>query len=157
MTTVNVSESEQHGGFYVIQIFKLSELVSCPEYLTNQNTGLVSFDPEESSVDILPVAESLSISENPDVNGSGILYNISGSMELPYQTSEVDDFLKEYLFKDVVMVGIKHYGQRIMYGSKRHPLRLTYNLVHGKAQEEGTATVIKISGKIPQKPVFLEG
>jgi hypothetical protein len=157
MIEVNLNNKEQHGGFYAIEILTLDEIVSAPKILTNENVKDMVLNPSVSSVDILPVAESLSISETVSSNRSGTLYNITGSFDIPYQSSEIDDFFHELRHQEIIMIGIKHYKQRKVYGSTLHPLRLTHEMINGKKLEEGSLIRVKISGKIAQKPVFLQG
>lgn len=157
MTTINLAAQEQHGGFYALQIFSTEEIVSSPEILTNKNASQMVLQPSEDSLDIPQLAESLKVSEPQAVTKSGVLYNISGSFEIPLQTSEIDDFLKSFLTKKVILIGVKHFNQQKIYGSKLHPLRLKYEMANGTKQEEASIIKVKIYGKIPQKPVFLVG
>jgi hypothetical protein len=152
---INVREKEQQGGWANIQIVSLDEFVYCPDVLTNENSASIVIISELDGLDVLPVAENLKITEPLSRTKSGIIYNIRGDFEISCQTKQLDDYFDKYVLKKVVMIGTKHYGQQKLYGSKKFPLIFSYTYLNGQKSEQGSRIRIRISGKIPQKPVFL--
>ena len=155
MNTIKTENLEQTGGFFNAQIVSIDELTSCPSILTNNNAKDIVITPSATYLDILPVAENIKITEKSTKTKSGTLYTINGEFEIPVQSSELDAYFNDYLYKKVVLIGIKHYGQQKIYGSKKFPLKFSYQFINGKKLEDGSKIMIKISGKIPQKPVFI--
>ena len=154
MTDINITFEEQTGGWFNVTIVTLEE-IECPDILTNDNASSVVISSAESELDILPVGEGIKITEIPRKTKSGFLYNIKGNFEIAYQSKALDTAFKNYLQKKVVLVGTKHSGQQKMYGSKKFPLDFSYQFVNGTKYEDGTKVRVTVSGKIPQKPVFI--
>jgi hypothetical protein len=155
MKDINISLEEQTGGWFNVAIATLDELVECPAFLTNNNASSVVFAPATSGLDILPVGENIKITEPTQKTKSGTVYNIKGEFEIAYQSKEIDTYLKNYLHKKVVLIGIKHSGQQKLYGSKKFPLAFSYQFINGKNYEDGSKVRVIVTGKIPQKPVFI--
>ena len=155
MNTIKTENLEQTGGFFNAQIVAIDEITSCPSILTNNNAKDIVIPPSTTSIDILPVAENIKISEKPTKTKSGTLYTINAEFSLPVQSSELDTYFQYYLYKKVVLIGIKHYGQQKIYGSKQSPLNFSCQFVNGKKLEDGSKILVKVSGKTPQKPVFI--
>ena len=155
MNTVNTDNLEQIGGFFNAQIIAIEELTNCPAILTNNNAKSIVITPTVTNLDVLPVAENIKITEKSSKTKSGTLYTINGEFEIPVQSSELDTYFNEHLYKKVVLIGIKHYGQQKMYGSKKFPLDFSYQFINGQKVEDGSKIIVKVSGKIPQKPVFI--
>ncbi len=155
MPAINIAQCEQPGGYTVIKIISLDEIIDCPEILTNQNASLFTSTPDPETIDIHFIDDSLKITEKPTRNKSGILYNIYGQIDLANQSSEIDDFLHKRVFQNVVMIGIKTYGQQKLYGSRNYPLKMIYEHINGEKPETGSIMQIRITGNIAQKPVFI--
>jgi hypothetical protein len=155
MNTIQTENLEQTGGFFNAQIVLIDELTYCPVILTNNNASSIVITPTTNNLDILPIAENIKITEKSIKTKSGTLYTINGEFEIPVQSSELDTYFNDHLYKKAVLIGIKHYGQQKMYGSKKFPLDFSYQFVNGKKAEEGNKIIVKVSGKIPQKPVFI--
>lgn len=155
MSDINIALEEQTGGWFNVAIATLDEILECPDFLTNDNATSVVFAPAASGLDILPVGENIKITEPIQKTKSGTLYNIKGEFELAYQSKEVDTYFKNYLHKKVVFIGIKHSGQQKLYGSKKFPLAFSYQFMNGKKYEDGSTVRVTVTGKIPQKPVFI--
>lgn len=155
MSNVNKVLEEQTGGWFNATIATIDELVVCPDVLTNANANTVVLELEPTELNILPVGENITITETPSRTTSGMLYTINGQVEFALQSTDVDTFLAKYLHKKVVLIGVKHFGQQKMYGSKKFPLNFTYQNINGKNLEDGTSVRITVSGKTPQKPVFI--
>ncbi len=155
MSDVTTSNLEQTGGFFNAQIVSIDELTNCPAILTNDNAKSIIITPGSNNLDILPVAENIKITEKSSKTKSGTLYTINGEFEIPVQSSAIDTYFNEHLYKKVVLIGIKHYGQQKIYGSKKFPLDFSYQFVNGQKLEDGSKIIVKVTGKIPQKPVFI--
>lgn len=155
MSEINIAIEEQTGGWFNVVIAKLDELIKCPDILTNSNGSSVLFAPTSDSIDILPVGENIKITEPVQKTKSGLVYNIKGEFEIAYQSKAIDTYLNNHLHKKVVLIGIKHFGQQKLYGSKKFPLTFTYQNINGKNYEDGSRVRITVAGKIPQKPVFI--
>lgn len=155
MNDINIKLKEQTGGWFNVIIVTLDELIECPAILTNDNARRVVLAPAASGLDILPVGENIKITEVPRKTKSGFLYSIKGDFEVAYQSKELDTYFKSYLNKKVALVGIKHTGQQKLYGSKKFPLDFSYQFINGTKYEDGIKVRITVSGKIPQKPVFI--
>ena len=156
MEDLDVSKDEQSGGWFNVSIISIEELFFCPDFLTNSNAETIVVDDDEAdSVDILPVGESIKIRETSKKTKAGYVYTIKGEFEFDYQSKEIDDYLNRFVTKKVILIGIKHFGSRKIYGSKRFPLNFSYQLIDGKKYEDGTRIRVVLSGKIPQKPVFI--
>lgn len=155
MPELSITASEQIGGFKLIRLITLDEIVFCPGVLTNQNAANFLSSPTLETIDALFIGESINIKSNQRKNKSGILHSISAQFDLLKQSSDLDDYLNNHANKPLVMIGEKQYGQQILYGSKNAPLKLLYENIHGKKPEDGSIVRVKISGKIPQKPVFI--
>ncbi|WP_340074517.1 hypothetical protein [Leptobacterium sp. I13] len=155
METVNTALKEQPGGWFNVQIATTDELTFCPDVLTNENAGSVVVTPASNGLDILPVAESIRINESIDKTKSGIIYTIKGEFEIPYQSKALDTYFNDCINKKVVLFAIKRYGQQKLYGSKKFPLEFSYDPVNGQKYEDGNSIRVTVTGKIPQKPVFI--
>ena len=155
MSVKNKVLEEQTGGWFNVTIIKTDEFIHCPEILTNANAKTVELLIEPEELDLLPVGENIQITETPNKTTSGMLYTINGQFEFALQSAEIDTFLEKYLHQDVVLIGVKHYGQQKMYGSKTSPLAFSYQNINGKNLEDGTSVRITVSGKTTQKPVFI--
>ena len=154
MSYLDVSKDEQSGGWFNVSVIPVEELSFCPEILTNNNANKIIINDTEG-MDILPVGESIKISEVYKKTKSGAMYSINGEFEFDYQSKEIDTYLNRYLSKKVILIGVKHFGSSKIYGSKRFPLDFSYQLINGQKYEEGTRIKIIVSGKSPQKPVFI--
>lgn len=146
---------EQPGGWANVQIYTTDEITTSPEILTNSNVKDVVITPIDETLDILPVAENIAITEPLVVNNSGPYYNIKAEFEFNIQLEALDTVFNNSLPKKVVLIAVKHFGQQKMYGSKKCPLDFSYTQINGKSQEDGNSIKIKVSGKIPQKPVYI--
>lgn len=155
MAEINVDIDEQIGGFRSLRIIAVDEIVNCPDVLTNDNAIYFTSTPALDTIDATMVSESIALTSKPTRNRSGILHRINASFDMASQSSLLDDYLNDRTANGVVLVAEKHYGQQILYGSKNYPLKLLYENIHGKKQEEGTTVRVRISAKIPQKPVFV--
>lgn len=155
MNTVNSQQKEQTGGWFSVQIYTTDELVSCPNVLTNENASKITIVPSSDFLDVLPVGESIKIKATPRTTKNGTSYSINGDFKIAVQSKQIDTFLNKYRNKKVVLIGIKHFGQQKMYGSKLFPLSFSYNEINGTKLQDGSLFQISVSGKIPQKPVFI--
>lgn len=155
MSHINTRLEEQTGGWFNIQIGMISELAFCPDYITNDNANTIVITENEDQVDILPVFENIKIKEPPRVTKSGTLYNIKADVEFTGQKSTIDKILLKYHLEKVFFIGVKHDGQQKLYGSKLFPLEFEYDFINGTKFEDGSLVAITVSGKIPQKPVFI--
>jgi len=150
-----IVQDEQPGGWHNIIIALPEEISFSPVILTNKNSNTVVYNSSSSDIDIYPVAENIKISEKSSRNKSGTLYNIKIDVQIDNQSTFIDDHFLKYHLKKVVVFGIKHFSQQKIYGSKKFPLLLSYKFVNGDKFEKGSKTMVTISGKIPQKPVFI--
>lgn len=155
MPELSISSEEQIGGFKLVRLITLDEIVFCPGVLTNQNASTFLSSPTLETIDALFVGERINIRSTQRRNKSGLLHSISAEFELEKQSSDLDDYLNKHANKPLVMIGEKQYGQQILYGSENAPLKLLYKNAHGKKPEDGSIVRVKISGKISQKPVFI--
>ena len=155
MADINTSLNEQPGGWFRFNIYEIDHVTSCPDLLTNANASSIVINPPTDHIDILPVRESIKIRETSKKTKAGVVYNIKGEFTCQIQTKELDTYLNKRIHKKVIFVGIKHFGQQKIYGSKKCPLALEYQLVNGIKYEDGSAIKVLVSGKIPQKPVFI--
>lgn len=156
MPLYNISDLEQTGGWRSLQIAPLDEILNCPDILTNANANQVSLNAGPSTIDILPVTESIKITAKPSRTKNGFNYNINISCDFYYQSTVLDNFLNEYINKKMVVLGITTYGTEKLYGSKLHPLTFDYEFIDGKNIEEAATCRVLITGKIPQKPVIVK-
>ncbi len=118
MKNLNDSKCEHTGGWFVAQIILVDEVINCPTILTNDNASQMSWDDSQySQLDILPVRESIKINATPRSNGSGTSYSIKAEFEIATQSKEIDTFFNDCIHKKVLLLGQKHYGQQILYGS----------------------------------------
>lgn len=154
MTYINTALEEQTGGWYNVAIISISD-INCPDLLTNANASNIVITPTANALDILPVGENIVIQESSQKTKSGIIYNIKGEFEIPYQSEQIDDYFNNHLQAKVVFIGIKHSGQKKIYGSKKFPLAFQYQFINGKKYEDGNRIKVSVYGKIPQKPVFM--
>jgi len=155
MADIITSLDEQPGGWFNFQIYEIDDVTSCPDLLTNVNASSVVIDPPTDHIDILPVRETIKIQETSKKTKAGVVYTIKGEFTCQIQTEELDTYLNKRIHKKVILVGVKHFGQQKIYGSKKCPLALEYQLVNGTKYEDGSAIKVLVSGKIPQKPVFI--
>lgn len=155
MQDPNVSLAEQTGGWFNVAIFTLDEITNWPNFLTNQNASSIIVTPNNNGLDILPIRENISISEDPAKTTAGTIYTIKADFEFPYQSAAIDTYLNEFINKKVVLIGVKHSGQQKLYGSKKFPLQFEYQHINGTLYEDGNKTRVTVTGKIPQKPVFI--
>ena len=155
MSEISIARQEQTGGWFNVGIFLTEEITSTPTYLTNKNASLVTFEPAEEGLDILPVGENISITEPSRKTKSGTIFSIRAQFDIENQSKSLDEYLNQFRHKDVVFIGIKHSGQQKLYGSKKFPLEFDYEFINGKKYEDGSRIRITVAGKIPQKPVFI--
>mgnify|MGYP003115507548 CR=1 FL=1 len=155
MTTLDTINKEQPGGWLNLHVMGLDEIIYCPAHLTNDNAHLVEIVGSNDLLDVLPVGESITVTETPQNTTSGVIYNIQASVEYGQQSKALDSFLEKYLGKKVVVIGVKPSGLQKMYGSKRFPLEFSYQYSNGKKFEDGSYTRVDISAKTAQKPVVL--
>ena len=155
MTTQNTANFEQTGGWFNVQIVTPEEIISSPKVLTNTNASSIIIEPSDDTLDILPIAENITITETPRTNKHGTYYDIRAQFELNVQTKDIDSYFNNYIHKHVILIGIKHYGQQKMYGSKLFPLEFTYTHLNGKKLQDGSLIRVSVFGKIPQKPVYI--
>ena len=155
MADIITSLDEQPGGWFNFQIYEVDDITTCPDLLTNANASTVLIDPPSDHIDILPVRETIKIQETSKKTKAGVVYTIKGEFTSQIQTKELDSYLNKRIHKKVVLIGIKHFGQQKIYGSKKFPLALEYQFVNGTKYEDGSAIKVLVSGKIPQKPVFI--
>lgn len=146
---------EETGGWFNVSIAHLDEISNCPEYVTHDNAAQVVVTPSENRVDFLHVGESIKITEKTLKTSSGTLHTINGEFEVAFQSKEIDTYFYECLYKKVILFGLKHDGQQKMYGSKKFPLNFNFEFINGTKYEDGATVRVTISGKIPQKPVFV--
>ena len=156
MVTLNTSDQEQTGGWRSLQIAPIEEILVCPDILTNQNANLVSLNAGPTTIDILPVSESINISVLRKRDKAGFQYTIKIVLDFFYQSIALDNFLNDYLNKKVVVIGVTSYGSEKMFGSKLHPLTFNYDLIDGKNIEDPATTQVTISAVISQKPVIIK-
>jgi len=154
MSGINTTLNEQTGGWHNVSILSVDE-IECPDLITNSNANNIVITPIANSLDILPVGENIKINETPRLNKIGTLYIINAEFEMAYQSAEVDDYFNSFLHKEVVLIALKHSGQKKLYGSKKFPLTFNYKNIHGDKYENGNRIRITITGKTPQKPVFM--
>jgi len=157
MSLINVSSKEKPGSFKFIQIITTDEIIACPEILTNSNANQFKSSPSLDTIDVVFIDDNLKISEKQLRTKSGILYNISAQIDIADQSSKLDDFLQKRVFKKIIIISEKTYNQKKIYGSKNSPLKMIYEQINGKKPEDGSITRLKITGKIAQKPVFIQG
>lgn len=155
MSNQHISLQEQTGGWFNVSIATLEELVFCPDILTNDNASSIVINPGPTTVNIYPVGESIIISETPQKTSSGLIYNINSQFDIPIQSKDLDTYFNDCIQKKVVLIGIKHDGQQKLYGSKRFPLTFSYKFINGKKYEDSGSIRVTVSGKVPQKPVFI--
>ncbi|SOS48431.1 hypothetical protein [Tenacibaculum dicentrarchi] len=155
METKILDDLEQVGGWYNVQIVPISELIYCPHILTNENAAETVIAETTTGIDIMPVTEHIKITETPKKNKSGTIHTIKAEFELRVQLTEIDNYFNRFRNNKVIFIGTKHYGQEKLYGSKLFPLDFSYQFINGQKQEDGSLTRIRITGKTPQKPVFI--
>lgn len=151
----NDTLSEQPGGWFNVGIAHLDEISNCPDYLTHDNAANVVVTLSPEAVDFKAIGESIKIDERPIKTSSGTIYTIKGEFEVAFQSKEIDTYFNKCLHKKVVLFGVKHYGAQKMYGSKKYPLEFTYEFINGTKYEDGATVRVTVSGKIPQKPVYI--
>ncbi|MBS9773820.1 MAG: hypothetical protein KGV59_01505 [Tenacibaculum sp.] len=152
---VEIFKPEQEGGWFVAQIIMVDEFAYCPAVLTNDNSDKIIITPKNTGLDILPVAETIKINATPRTGKSGTSYNIKAEFEVATQSKEIDSYFNDCIHKKVAILGIKHYGDQILYGSPTCPLEFSYRAINGVKYEDGCLFKIKVEGTIPQKPVYL--
>lgn len=155
MTDINLTLEDNIGGWFNISVISLEEITECPEFLTNSNGNEFQYSPVASSLDILPVGENIKIVETIKKTKSGEMHNIKGEFEMVHESKIIDTYLKNYLYKKVVLIGVKKSGLKKLYGSKKFPLVFSYQYLHAKKNEESTKIKVTIMGQIPQNPIFL--
>ncbi|MFV9552071.1 hypothetical protein [Algibacter sp. PT7-4] len=155
MSNTNTNLEEQTGGWFSVNIISVDDLEYCPSFLTNTNAFSIKISLTDDDLNILPVGEKINITAPPQKSTSGILYNIKADIEFKNQSKKIDTYLNKYLNQKVVLIGVKHFGQQVIYGSKQYPLDFYYQNINGKNYEDGSSIKVVISGKIPQKPVFI--
>jgi len=157
MPLINISPKEQPGGYKFIQIITIDEIVNCPEFLTNRNALQFISSPNSETIDVIFIDDNLKITEKQSRTASGILYTINCQIDIADQSSDLDDFLQKRVFKNILLIAEKTYNQKKLYGSKNAPLKMSFEQINGKTPEEGSITRLRITGKIVQKPVFIQG
>lgn len=155
MSGIVVTEKEQIGGFKSILFITLDEIINCPELLTNLNAFEFTSSPPLNAVNVRHVGETMRVTARPSRTKAGLLYSINCQLNIEEQSIEIDNYLFEKQIKPGVLITEKHFGQKMLFGSKNFPLRMTYEGIHGDRAEDGNLIVVKISGKIPQKPIIL--
>jgi len=155
MEFINLQNKELTGNWLALQIVTLPEIINCPDILTNTNANTVNIVAEENTVDVLPVPEAIQVSVKTIRRKSNFSYSIKIQVDFPYQSSSVDDFLNNLNKQKVIAVGLNANDEEKIFGSKLHPLTFDYELTDGKKLIDGSNTRVIVSGKIPQKPVFI--
>ncbi|SEC45779.1 hypothetical protein SAMN04489761_3048 [Tenacibaculum sp. MAR_2009_124] len=146
---------EHLGGFHSFEIIKIADIISIPEIITNSNINQFSYSITGNNNTIIePVGETLLVSSKPKRTTQGLRYHISASLEIKAPSSETDTLFDDYRKEEILLKANLYDGQSILYGSKVHPLELTYHDKHSKLQENPFKTIISIKGKIPQKPIY---
>jgi hypothetical protein len=155
MSTENVNNREQTGGWLNVQFAILSEIKVCPTILTNENASLVLIEGVADTFNFLPIPESFTINVTPRSGKNGTTYSISISLDFPFQSSTIDSYLKKFINKKGVVIATDTNQTIKMFGSKTHPLDFSYQEINGKKLEDSSITRINIDGNIPQKPVYI--
>ena len=99
--------------------------------------------------------ESIDVRESSAVKDPGNLHDVSISFEFLSQSPALEQLLDGYSSTKLVAVVCKNYKQKKLYGTNTFPLQLTYELKHGKKPEDGTATIIKLTGQSPKRSVHI--
>jgi hypothetical protein len=156
MSIFNVGNKEAFGGFKSIELIKVSEILNCPDILTNNNSADFTYISDiENKVDILPVGETIIISAKPVKNRAGILFTVSGGFEINYPSKALEDLFASYLEEFVIVKANLLNNTSMIYGSLLFPLEVNYILEHSKKIENPTRIKVSINSKTPQKPVIL--
>lgn len=155
MNTTIIDNLEQVGGWYNVQIIPVNEIIYCPHILTNANSNELVISDTDTGLDVMPVTENIKISETSKRTKSGTIHTVVAVFELRVQLVEIDTYFNNFINNKVLLIGTKHYSQEKLYGSKLFPLDFSYQFVNGKKLEDGSLIRIKITGKIAQKPVFI--
>jgi hypothetical protein len=155
MEDVNVSKIENVGGWFNIEIATVGEVVSSPIILTNTNSNQVNFESNGDDLDILPIGDTIVVNESKVDGSNGVEYRIDIRFEINKQSALLDDYFEKFLYKDVVVIGIKRNGDKKMYGSKKYPLMFNYDNANGNRFEDSNQIGIRITGTLPQKPVYV--
>ena len=154
---MNFSCEEQIGGFNNVSIFTMAECANWPVKLTDHNSDMVTFTPIDTDVMGTILEDSIKVNEKQDRKDPGMLYDVDIEFEFTSQTPAMDQLLDAYRSAPggVVAVVCKYWPQKRLYGSKAYPLFLDYENGNGRKPEDGTATIVKLSGKSAQRSVHI--
>ena len=155
MSLKTIDKYEETGGWLNLQFATLEELIFCPEIVTNKNANTIQIEGSEDTIDIVPIPERFMVNVTPRKTKQGTFYNISITLDFPYQAKDIDDYLNIYKNKKGIVIGTTTNSKIKMFGSKNHPLNFSYQEINGKKLEDSSITRINIKGNIPQKPVYI--
>jgi hypothetical protein len=146
---------EQLGGFYSLEIIKVTDVLSGPKFLTNENIHLLSYKTNiNSDVKIMPVGESILVKSTPTIKKGSEYHTVNSSFEILFPDDKIDTLLYSTTKSDVILKANFHDGTSIFYGSVVSPLELSYRHDLSKVLESPHKTIVTIKGKTTQKPVF---
>lgn len=146
---------EQTGGFKNIKLFTLEETDNWPLVLTDNNSNEVEFNPNDAAVDAILRPGSIKVEEKPEIEEAGELWEVEIEFIFSMQSQALQQLLDKYKNHPGVVEVCKHYGQRKLYGTDKHPLRMHYELLNGEDFEDGQEIKIIIEGNVPQRAVYL--
>lgn len=152
---MNFNCEEQIGGFNNVEVYTLEETSGWPKVVTDHNSDLVTFTPIPQNIEGTILNESIDVRESSAVKDPGNLHDVSISFEFLSQSPALEQLLDSYSSTKLVAVVCKNYKQKKLYGTNTFPLQLTYELKHGKKPEDGTATIIKLTGQSPKRSVHI--
>ncbi len=156
MKIIKQIKNEEIGGFHNLEIIAIEDILFCPIILTNLNASNLDYKKyNDSDVEIMPVGETITINANPKRTVNGIEYSVKGQFEVKYLETDVDDVFSEAVSKRIIVKANRYNGTSIIYGSQSHPLYINYKIKNSKKFETKSKFEITITGKIPQKPVFI--
>ena len=154
---MNFSCEEQIGGFNNVSIFTMAEVSGWPLKITDHNSNAINFTPVDTDVTGTILEDSIKVTEKQNKKEPGMLFDVDIEFEFTSQTPAMDQLLDKYRASPggVVAVVCKYWPQKRLYGSKTFPLFLEYSNGNGRKPEDGSATIVKLSGKSKQRSVHI--
>ena len=146
---------EQIGGFKNVRFYILEETANWPVVLTDENSSQIEFNPNDVAVDAILEPDSIRVSDEPKANDPGELYEVDIEFVFNMQSEALEKLLDQYKNYYGVCEVCKIFDQRKLYGADRYPLRMNFFTENGRRPEDGTKTIVKITGNAPKRAVYL--
>lgn len=148
---------EQLPGSSSLDFYLLTECQNFPEVLTDTNASQVTFQTEVNDVQATIQPDSITSNFNSALNIAGQLWTPRLSAKFITRSEALEQLLEQYSNRPGIAILKLNNGFKKMIGSNKQPLYLNYSVTEGANIEDATAaTTIDITGKMRQRPVYID-